>query len=417
MNKSLQSLFLILLPFYALIAWAYHFVTDKPLDMAVNILLLPVAGYFLVQGKVRVPKYLVCFIIFTIYHLASTLFFKTMPEGENPIYSVLADINLFACTLLIIIENMTFSEEFIHKMYRNLFIVVVLTLIVSVIQIKFPTFMFNEKLLEGEELDFWGEEIRNNAFYSYVNTNSLGISFPIFVAILLNYYDTQKKYFALIILSGIVVAFLTKTRYVMLSTIIAFSQLFFAQKRSMSKRLSLVLTFAVSIVIIVFIANEAGFNIDEVIANRILEKGNDMESAKARVTSYEVFMIKFPEHPWLGVGPKTRPDVVALLNGEAPLIHVGYLSYLYFYGVVGCFFIFLSFFFLLKDAWSVGKRYNFWGSFYGFVSFLVANVTFVYFNMAEMGMIIAVLYLRFYNQPEELVVEEEEHTPQLVTGK
>lgn len=417
MNKSLQSLFLILLPFYALIAWAYHFVTDKPLDMAVNILLLPVAGYFLVQGKVRVPKYLVCFIIFTIYHLASTLFFKTMPEGENPIYSVLSDINLFACTLLIIIENMTFSEEFIHKMYRNLFIVVVLTLIVSVIQIKFPTFMFNEKLLEGEELDFWGEEIRNNAFYSYVNTNSLGISFPIFVAILLNYYDTQKKYFALIILSGIVVAFLTKTRYVMLSTIIAFSELFFAQKRSMSKRLSLVLTFAVSIVIIVFIANEAGFNIDEVIANRILEKGNDMESAKARVTSYEVFMIKFPEHPWLGVGPKTRPDVVALLNGEAPLIHVGYLSYLYFYGVVGCFFIFLSFFFLLKDAWSVGKRYNFWGSFYGFVSFLVANVTFVYFNMAEMGMIIAVLYLRFYNQPEELVVEEEEHTPQLVTGK
>jgi O-antigen ligase len=131
-----------------------------------------------------------------------------------------------------------------------------------------------------------------------------------------------------------------------------------------------------------------------------------MASAKARITSYEAFLIKFPEHPLLGVGPKTRPDVIELLNGEAPLIHVGYLSYLYFYGVVGCLILFLAIFFLLRDAWIVGKRDNFWGSFYGLVSFCLANLTFVYFNFSEMGIVLSVIYLRYYNYKSSLPLVE-----------
>ena len=127
-----------------------------------------------------------------------------------------------------------------------------------------------------------------------------------------------------------------------------------------------------------------------------MEEESDMSSAKARISSYEVFLLKYPENPLVGVGPKTRPDVVALLNGEAPLIHVGYLSYLYFYGAIGCFFLFGALYFLLKDAWSVGRKYNFWGSFYGLVAFSFANITMVYFNFSEMGIVIAVLYVKYY---------------------
>jgi hypothetical protein len=247
MNKSIQNAFLILLPFYPLWAWAYHFVTDKPLDLLVNVLLMPVAFSFLMNRKVRVPAYLVCFIIFTFYHLASVLINKTIPSDTNSVYFILADVNLFACTLLVIIENVKFDEKFIVKMNGTVFIIVILTVIVSLIQIKYPLFLFNEKLLEGDELEFWGEEIRTNSFYSYLNTNSLGITFPILIAILLNFYEAQKKKFALLILAGIIVAFLTKSRYVMVSTIIAFSQLFFRSGKSIANRLSLIFIFASSI--------------------------------------------------------------------------------------------------------------------------------------------------------------------------
>lgn len=396
MNKLINTSFLILLPFYPLLAWAYHFVTEKPIDLLVNVLLMPVAFSLLLNGRPKVPNYLVFFIIFTFYHLASSFIFDTIPTDTNKIYFILSDINLFACTLFLIIENIEFDEKFIAQMSRNVLVIVILTLIVSVIQIKEPTFMFKEELLKGDELEFWGEEMRNTAFYSWLNTNALGISFPVFIAILLNFYDRQTLYLIAIILSGIVVAFLTKSRYVMVSAIIAFSQLFFARKSSIVSKVSLLLVFGVSIFLIIYVAKEAGFDINKVISERILEEDSDMSSAKARISSYEVFLLKYPENPLIGVGPKTRPDVVALLNGEAPLIHVGYLSYLYFYGAIGCFFLFGALFFLLKDAWSIGRKYNFWGSFYGLVAFSFANITMVYFNFSEMGIVLAVLYVKYY---------------------
>jgi hypothetical protein len=413
-NKSLQSVLLILLPFYPLVGFAFHFITSLPLDLATNFFLLPVASYFLFQGKVKLPPYLILFIIFTLYHLVSLFANDARPGGENAVYSILADTNLLGCSFLIIIESMNFEESFMVRMNKNILIVVVLALIVSIIQLQFPTFMFNEQLLVGDDLDFWGEEMRNTAFYSYINTNSLGVCFPIFIAILLNYFNTKKKHFAIIILSGIIVSFLTKSRYVMISTVIAFAQLFFAKKKSFSSRISLVLTFGLSIGLIIFVANQVGFNINEIISNRIMEKGSDMESAKARVTSYEVFLIKFPEHSLFGVGPKTRPDVVELLNGEAPVIHVGYLCYLYYYGIIGCLFIFISFYYLMKNAWSVGKKYNFWGSFYGLLGFFIANITMVYFNMAETGIVIAILYLKFYNQSSELEYKNIDSSNELI---
>ena len=130
-----------------------------------------------------------------------------------------------------------------------------------------------------------------------------------------------------------------------------------------------------------------------------------MGSAKSRILSYEVFLKVFPANPYLGVGPETKKDVVDLLMGEAPIIHVGYLSYLYFYGIIGCIPIFLVLFFLLRDAWNVGRRSNFWGSFYGLLSFCFANFTLVYFNFSEMGIILAVLYIKYYKStfPNTLV--------------
>jgi hypothetical protein len=51
---------------------------------------------------------------------------------------------------------------------------------------------------------------------------------------------------------------------------------------------------------------------------------------------------------------------------------------------------------LLIKALRVGIKSKFWGSFYGLLAFCVANATFVYFNFNEAGIVLAVVYLRYY---------------------
>jgi O-antigen ligase len=136
----------------------------------------------------------------------------------------------------------------------------------------------------------------------------------------------------------------------------------------------------------------------QVVTNRILEKSTGFGSAKARIESLNVFLKIFPENPWFGVGPQTGIDVLQLLRGITTSIHVGYLSYLYFYGIIGAMFVFLTLFFLLKDSFEIGKKFLFWGSFYGLLSFCFANLTFSYFNFSEVGIVLAVVYMRYYKE-------------------
>jgi len=408
MNKIILLLLAVLFPFYPLLAWVFHFVNSKPMMFYLNLLMLPVALYYLVNSSRKLPPYLVAFLLFTLYHVGISFYTDTLPKNQNAVFFIFSDLNVFACSLFLIIENTVFDEPYMRRMNRNILILVGLSLVVSIIQVKNPSFLYDTSI---EIEAYVGEgDVRIASLYSFAGVNSGGITFPILIAILLNFYDTSHKLFPLIVIGGLVVTFLTKARYVMISSIISFSQLFFSGRVSMQKILSLLMGLVVIVAVVVAAANQLGFNINEVIEQRILEKDNEMGSAKARITSYEVFMKKFPEHPWFGVGPATRQDVKDLLGDEAPLIHVGYLSYLYFYGIIGCLFLFLTLFFILRWSWVIGRQYGFWGAFYGFLGFCFANVTFVYFNFSEMGIVLIVLYLHYYSNLESVQPEEEPKT-------
>jgi len=160
----------------------------------------------------------------------------------------------------------------------------------------------------------------------------------------------------------------------------------------------ILLVFIGSLFISYFAASALGYDIQQVIDERIMERGTNFGSVNTRVISYYVFLEKFPENPLFGVGPQTRDDVIRLLGGQAPIIHIGYLSYLYYYGIMGFSFLLLAILFIMRDSWIAGKKFGFWGAFYGMLTFLVANATMVYFDFNEMGIILAVLYLRFFNE-------------------
>lgn len=394
MSKFIQNLFLFLLPFYPFWAWLCFSLTNKPFEVLVSILLIPIAIYFLLFGGKKLPIYLILLILFSIYHLCSAFINDTIPKDTSKIYFILQDFHIRACLFFIIIENSIFNKQFINRMSTYILITVVISVIVSIVQIKIPTFFFNTSLIENSR--YLGDS-RSASVYSWTNLNSLGISFPILVSILVSIYNKSKSTLSIVIFSGIVVSFLSKARFVMISSLVVLSQLFINTKISIVKKVSFIVIFLVGIYLFDLGATQLGYNISDVVNNRILEKETDMESAKARITSYEVFMIVFPENPWFGVGPETRQNVIDMLGGEAPLIHIGYLSYLYFYGLIGSLILFGAIFFLVRDAWIVGRRCNFWGVFYGLISFCIANLTFVYFNLSEMGIVISLIYLRYYS--------------------
>jgi O-Antigen ligase len=364
----------------------------------VNVLVLPIAIYFLFASKKKLPKYLVFFIVFTIFHVSSILLNNLISKDTNWIYSLLSDANILGCAFLIIVENTQFDAKFISIMNRNIFVIVLISLLVSVVQIKNPSFFFNV-IQNGDD---WGltylDQNRNFSIYSWVDYHTIGITFPFLIAILLSQDVTKYKsvQLFLIIVSGIVVSFLSRYRFMMISAFVVCLQPIFIKKKNVINKLLLVFLFLGCIVLAGFVAEKSGLKISEVINNRILEKESDFASARARITSYDVFLLKFPENPWFGVGPVTRDDVIALLNGEAPIIHIGYLSYLYYYGIFGSLIFFISLFFLVKRSWDVGIKYKFWGSFYGLITFCIANIVFVFFDYSDMGIVLAILYMRYY---------------------
>jgi len=413
MNKIVQLFFLALIPFYPFWSWLIYTYFGKSVNFFLIFVLFPLAAYLIIVKRTRVPIYLLFLILFTFYHIVISLIYHTFPPGSNPILAVLTDINVLACAFFFIIENSNFDRNFIAKMNKLVFLIIIISLVVSIIQIFNPIFFVTPELTEATDNSYLSQG-RNFSIFSWSDLNTIGISFPILISILLSIESMKSRVSSLLIISAIVVPFLTRSRYVMLSALVVLSQLFFNSKFGLKKRIILLLVFVVAFLGLISLAKISGFDIQQVVSERILEKNTDMQSARVRITSFFVFVEKFPENPWFGVGPETRDDVLILLGGLAPVIHIGYLSYLYYYGLFGCLLFFLSLFYILKKAWIVGKTYMFWGSFYGFVAFCLANTTLVYFNLSEMGIILGMIYLRYFQ--EQPVPQISKSKPKFGTG-
>jgi len=399
MNKFLQNVFLWLLPFYPLWAFLVRSTIHVDLWQLVNVGLVLVILYKINSTYIKVPPYLALFMLFTIYHIYSVFSNHLVPREANLVSFLLDDFNISACLMFFVIENTEFEDGFITKLTKNIFFIVIVSVLVSIIQIKDVTFFVSPlETSNPDKMAYFFDDHRNYSVFSWVDLNSLGVTFPIMIAILLYYYEQRSFALGAIVLSLILVSFLSRTRYMMVSAIVVLLHLLFTSGFSWAKRISIVVLIFVSALIMSAMASNVGIDMKQIINERILEKGEDIStsSAGARITSYNVFVQKFPEHPWFGVGPHTREDVASLLGEGIPIIHVGYLSYLYYYGIVGCLFLFGSLAFLLIRAFLVGLKFKFWGSFYGLLSFCLANATFVYFNLNEVGVVLAILYLRYY---------------------
>lgn len=99
----------------------------------------------------------------------------------------------------------------------------------------------------------------------------------------------------------------------------------------------------------IYFLNKIGVDTNEIIEKRILEKqrvGIENKSVGTKILAFQLFAELFPANPVFGVGSQITDELEDKLAGRSSQLHVGYLSLLYYKGLVdGClfFFVWISF--------------------------------------------------------------------------
>jgi len=157
-----------------------------------------------------------------------------------------------------------------------------------------------------------------------------------------------------------------------------------------------------------------GIDVNNLLAQRILEtnKGGFIGgSASTRILAFEVFFKLFPNDPIFGVGSQITSDLLKELAGRSSQLHVGYLSLLYYFGIIGGV-LYLGFiYYFTKSLYRNAKIHGYYSPFYSWIGFLLANLTLNYIIPFECGILIVLLLDKYY-----LIAYKEKFSNNFVTA-
>lgn len=119
-------------------------------------------------------------------------------------------------------------------------------------------------------------------------------------------------------------------------------------------------------------------------------------SAGTRILAFKLFFEFYPEKPIFGTGGIQTEELIKARAGRTSQIHVGFLSLFYYYGAVGGIFYILFLYHLFKRLHYVARNTRFWGSFFAMMAFVAANMTLVSLDVFKMGVILALVFHKYY---------------------
>jgi len=85
------------------------------------------------------------------------------------------------------------------------------------------------------------------------------------------------------------------------------------------------------------------------------------------------------------------------LAGRSSQIHVGYLSLFYYYGIIGGGLYILFLYHILKDFYRSARITNMWGPFFGFMSFVIANLSLNYMRPWAIGLLLCLVFKQYFD--------------------
>ena len=325
------------------------------------------------KKNIKVPKCLFYLLLFIIY-----LFFWSFFNGDIKLRGIIPVIfdnpQLAVFFIVLIIYNTRFSYHFIIRNIFILKITIIIAAIVSTIQVfnsEFLGLLPIMKNLDTHSVNLYNT--RRLSIFGHIDHNSIGLSFMPILAIVIGFllYNNKKIYVLFFILGGLT-AFLSNIRYVIISFILITLQVLFFRKitfKGAFKYTGVVFILIISLYIIMNIYFEYDFT--EWGETRLLSEGSLKETTRYKAIS--TFSFFFPKYYLFGNGEiYDEKVVIASQRVGSSHIHVGYLSHLVAYGIIGCFLLFSFWFYLLKRLYKTAIQTNYWGAFFAFLIFLWA---------------------------------------------
>jgi hypothetical protein len=335
------------------------------------------------------------FLLLYIIYLFGWSFFNGDMARRGLLKILVNNVQLSTFFIILIIYNTKFSEKFIKTTITIIKYTVIIAAGVSLLQVVQPNFLKAEYYKDINLLRRSLYEIRRASIFGYI-PNEMGLGYiPLLSSIVGVIYMQKKKIpFTYIALGGIS-AFLTNTRYVMVGFLILTMQFFVIYRKKLSKFIKYLLLFVVLLFILLSALNSLGYNFSEWYQERLFAEGSIEETT--RYKAIENFIYFFPRYYLFGNGEGLTDDIEAASHAVgSSQIHVGYLSHLVYWGVIGSIFLFGFWFYICKKFYKTAKNSGYWGSFFAMLTYLWAQATLVHFTIFFYGLIFAFVFDKYF---------------------
>lgn len=352
------------------------------------------------KKHINIPLWAKFLLIFALYKLIWNLIIGSDKHFLTVLFYQISDFAVFF--IMIMVYSTSFSDKFINRSITIMKLIVILAALVSVVQI-FNIEFLNPRVYAGEDsgIDENMYTFRRVSIFGFVHPVALGLAFVPLLSVLVGYLlYTNNKYYILYLFLGIIVAFLSNTRFIIIGSIIVTLQIVAYNKSKIRGYIRYFIVFGILMLLALTTLDYLGYDFKEWFKQRLMVEGSIQGTT--RYKAIDNFLRFFPQKPIFGTGTMTEEIREASRAIGSSQIHVGYLAMLVYYGLVGCFFLFGSWFLLIKRFYKTARVTNYWGSFFGFLTFLwsfaTMNLDFLLFS----GIIFSMVFDKYFNDRERI---------------
>ncbi len=406
-NKSLPETFTFYLYLVLVLAPIYSMLVEKAIGKGiVPAFLFPTIIVFILllyqRGVLKIPFYIVVYGLFVTYTIISDYYLVRLDLNNEFFRKHLGIAGFIA---LIIIENVQLEKKQYALLIKISFWLIIVAFIVQLLQQSIsPSFL--AKTSDASDLNTNINGVRLESIYTWgERITYFGLSFFPVLSILVDIeLKKSNKNAYLLLFYGFVCALLNKSRFVLLNFFMILALI------PINIKINLNMILKTSLIIILIIggfvvaAPVIGFDTEKFVNERLLEKNRSFQSSGAgtRVLAVKIFNKLFDKNKVWGKGnlhavrvkgqnESRDVELVRELHGRSSQIHVGYLSLFYYYGYVGGGLFMLFLLVLTVRLYKDAKATKFWGGMVGWSMFLVSNLTLVYFDIFNMGILLILI--------------------------
>lgn len=349
--------------------------------------------------KIIVPKFIYPLVPLFLYYFIWS-FYNGKYEEFGLIKMLFKSLSLHTFSFLILAYNFPINSKEKRFFINSFKIFILLSLVITLIQVTINKTFFVATRHQFFNKTTTNYDIRNPSMWGFLSLLDVGLTFiPILAFVLKDELKNKTIYLFLFVLLGAIVSILNNSRWVMLNYAIIIIYLGYTYLKHKNK--PNILKYVIIILLVSFstikVVEKYAYNITDFYTNRLKS-----DSASSRLTGLDLFKEYFPQNPWLGTGVRVTKELEEDLDGVSSQIHIGYLSHLYEFGIIGSCILFFFWFKILHLFYKQAKLTNDYVYFTIFVCFLVSNLTLVEYSIYHLGILFAFLMNDYYKSSFQL---------------